>query len=199
MAQVSSRDDTIAFADEVLIARAQRGQMQAFGQLVVKYQDKLYNTALRLTGNQADALDLTQEAFSKAIENLSKFQGRSGFYTWLFRIAVNLAMTRRRVAARRRTYAQSDGPTQAEDLIDQMADSNVATAEQQALRQEQHQQVQTALSKLDENQRAILVLRDVEDFTYIQIAEILDIPINTVRSRLHRARMALREKLLRIL
>ena len=150
MAQVSSRDDTIAFADEVLIARAQRGQMQAFGQLVVKYQDKLYNTALRLTGNQADALDLTQEAFSKAIENLSKFQGRSGFYTWLFRIAVNLAMTRRRRAARRRTYAQSDGSTQAEDLIDQMADANVATAEQQALRQEQHQQVQTALSKLDE-------------------------------------------------
>ena len=98
--QVSSRDDTIAFADEVLIARVQRGQMQAFGQLVVKYQDKLYNTALRLTGNQADALDLTQEAFSKAIENLSKFQGRSGFYTWLFRIAVNLAMTRRRRAAR---------------------------------------------------------------------------------------------------
>lgn len=175
--------------DALVIERVKRGETAAFGELVRKYQDRIFNTCWRLCGNLEDAKDLTQDAFLKALEGLSGFRYQSAFYTWLFRVAVNLALSHRRGSQRRKAVALDDaGGGQAAELMRRAADHE-EPGEQAALN---HKLVR-ALDSLDEDQRAVLVLRDVEGFDYNQIADILDVPQGTVKSRLFRARMAMRD------
>jgi RNA polymerase sigma-70 factor (ECF subfamily) len=163
---------------------------------VRKYQDRLFNTCWRICGHLEDARDLTQEAFLKAFENLDRFQRKSGFYTWLFRVAVNLALSHRRTGGRRRTTSldqvSAAGGSQADGLARRVRsekDDDPANATGEA---ELHGAVVRALQELDDDHRAVVVLRDIEGFDYQQIGVILDLPPGTVKSRLHRARMALR-------
>lgn len=185
----------VSLEDAELIEEVRAGHTEAFGVLVRKYQDRVFNVCWRICGHLEDARDLTQEAFLKAYEHLDDFRHQSGFYTWIFRVAVNLALSHRRQAARRRvvSYHQTtDGSgTQVEELAKRVAQTSepdpaavVSGAELQA-------RVVRALQGLDDDQRAVVVLRDVEGFDYQTISEVLDIPPGTVRSRLHRARMAL--------
>lgn len=182
-------------SDAELVQRAQRGVPAAFAELVSRYQDRVFNTCYRMCHNHADAADLTQSTFLKALEALPGFRGRSSFFTWLFRIAVNLTLSHRRAQGRRATLSLSRaaGDGQApEAVIAADQDREVSRpAEQRELRQ----QVEWALAQLDEAFRAAVVLKDIEDMDYASIAEILQVPVGTVKSRIHRGRLMLRELL----
>jgi RNA polymerase sigma-70 factor (ECF subfamily) len=184
--------------DAALLKRCREGEMMAFGSLVRKYQDRLYNGLLRMCRNRDDAEELCQEAFVKALENLGTFRQDAGFYTWLFRIGMNLTITRRRRAGRVRFHsldgAGGDGndPPHRQDLLPDRREPEPA---ERAVQADTNRQVMDALAELPEEFRAAVVLRDVEGMDYEQISRVLELPVGTVKSRLYRGRCMLREKL----
>jgi len=187
-----------------LLRKAQRGQREAFGQLVLLYQDRLYNAVLRLVGDREEARELTQEAFTRGFMKLDSFRGDASPYTWLFRIAVNLAISQLRKIKRHRTFSLDAGSNgngrhstddQASSLVDRLASQNTARPSETIEDREQGEQVMAALGRLDAEYRAVLVMRDIEGFDYQQMAEVLDLPLGTLKSRLFRARLALRDEL----
>jgi len=170
-----------------LISAARAGDRESFGYLVLKYQDRLVNALYHLVGNLPEAEDVAQEAFVQAFLKLSSFKGQSHFYTWLFRIARNQAVSRFR---RTRKTSSLDGGETSAALM-----ANEASPDQRMLQDEAVARVQLALSRLSEEHRAILVLRELDDMDYDAIAEALELPVGTVRSRLHRARLQLKSEL----
>ena len=180
-------------ADQELVARVIGGEGAAFATIVERYQDRLHNTVLRLVGSAEDARDLVQDTFVKAYENLGGFRGGSSLYTWLFRIAVNTSLSHRRKKkwTRPLSAADDDDPPAAEGL----ADPHAADPAAPLMAAETETLVQQALGSLDEEHRTVIVLRDIEQCDYHQMAEILEVPAGTVKSRLHRARLMLRDKL----
>jgi RNA polymerase sigma-70 factor, ECF subfamily len=179
--------------DAQLIDQTLAGQAAAFGQLVQKHQDRLFNTVAHLVGNTEDAKDIVQDVFVQAFVKLESFQRSSSFYTWLYRIAFNMSMSSRRKIRPTASveYTKQTSGVEPIDPLDGPAE--------QAERHERCQQVQQAIAELSEEHRAILVLREIEGFCYESIAEILDLPVGTVRSRLHRARLQCREQLKSVL
>ena len=176
--------------DIALIERAQRGDRDAVNQLVTKYQARAYQYAYRLTGNQDDASDLVAEAFVRVYTALPRFRKDSQFTTWLFRIVTNCFLDAKKKAARKPTDQLEDA------WVD--ADANSTIVEQESPieaseRAEREQIMQQAIEKLPEYQRAMIVMFHVENLSYEDIAATLDLPIGTVKSRLNRARLALRE------
>jgi RNA polymerase sigma-70 factor (ECF subfamily) len=179
--------------DAQLIAETLQGHSTAFGQLVRKYQDRLYNTVVHVVGGSDEALDVVQEAFVQAFVKLESFQQSSAFYTWLYRIAFNVAASHRR---RRKTTVSVE---HARELTgDEPIDQRMGPEEQLEL-QERCRQIRDALAVLSEEHRSVLVLREIDGCCYETIAELLDLPIGTVRSRLHRARLQLRDQLREVL
>ena len=177
--------------DERWVKECREGAVAAFDRLTLKYQDRVYTLAYRLTGSAEDALEVAQDAFLKAFRSLSGFQGASHFYTWLYRIVVNTAMSwRRSRASRPRPLSLGDGESGA--VAVESAAPGPAEAAQSA---ELARLVEEAIAGLDAEHRAILVLREVEGKDYDEIACILDCPRGTVKSRLHRARRLLRDAL----
>lgn len=174
--------------DAQLIDQALNGRSDAFGQLVLKYQDRLFNSLFHVVGHAEDARDIVQEAFVQAFLKLETFQHRSAFYTWLYRIAFNVAVTHRR---RRRPTVSMDGLRQ--NNLEPADDDHDPTESLE--RKERCQQVRRAIAQLPDEYRAVLVLREIDGCCYESIADILDLPLGTVRSRLHRARLQLRETL----
>jgi RNA polymerase sigma-70 factor (ECF subfamily) len=177
--------------DATLIERSRAGEPDAYGELVVRYQDRLYNTLLRVCGESEEARDVTQEAFVQAFVKLDSFRGNSAFYTWLYRIAFNTAISRRR---RRKPTSSLDEAREAAGVEPVDPD---ARPEANLEREEQAIQVRAALATLSEEHRSVLVLREIDGRDYETIGEMLDIPVGTVRSRLHRARMQLKEEMLK--
>ena len=175
--------------DAELVRAAVAGDKGAFGTLVLRYQDRLYNTLVRVLGSFEDARDVTQDAFVQAFVKLESFRAASKFYTWLYRIAMNLALSRRR---RRKAMVSID---QAKHDVGAEPEDSGPSPEERMIDAQRVQIVQAALSQLGEQQRQILVLREMEDCSYETIAEILELPIGTVRSRLFRARLQLKDKL----
>jgi len=179
--------------DAQLIEETLAGRSAAFGQLVTKYQDRLYNTLVHVTGNAEDARDAAQEAFIQAFTKLDTFQQNAAFYTWLYRIAFNVAISHRR---RRRPTASVDRARETSGL-EPMDPAEAPT--ERLEREERVRQVHEAIAELSEEHREVLVLREIDGFCYDTIARILELPIGTVRSRLHRARLQLREQLKEVL
>lgn len=185
--------------EAVLVESARSGDMNAFSRLVTQYQDRVLNTCWRISGRLEDAEDLAQETFLKAMEAIGNFRRQSCFYTWLFRIAVNVSISHRRRKGRmpRLSLHRDDGSG---EWPDPPADSSRAPDPSARLTgQEVQALVQEGLESLDDDHRAVIVLRDMEGFDYRQISEILQVPEGTVRSRLHRGRMELRERLKKVL
>ena len=188
--------------DVALLHKAQRGDRGAYGQIVLLYQDRLYNAVLRLVGDREEARELTQEAFTRGLMKLDTFRGDASPYTWLFRIAVNLAISQLRKLQRVRTFSL-DRPNpngqgrddQAAGLVDRVARDKGELPSQRIERRERDEAVLAALGRLDADYRAVLVMRDIEAFDYQQMADILDLPLGTLKSRLFRARLALRDEL----
>jgi RNA polymerase sigma-70 factor, ECF subfamily len=175
--------------DGQLIRAACQGESAAYGVLVRKYQARLCTSLNHICGSLDDAEDVAQEAFVQAYVKLRTFAGGSSFYTWLYRIAVNAAISRRR---RRRERTSVD--SQRDELGLEPLDHG-ERADERLLREERAVQVQWALGQLSDEHRTILVLREVDDCDYDEIAQILELPVGTVRSRLHRARLQLKEQL----
>ena len=187
----------LAFEDAALLERCRRGEMAAFGSLVTKYQDRVFNAILRMCGNRDDAEELCQETFVRALEKLGSFRQASGLYTWLFRIAMNLTISRRRRSTRVKFHsldaAGFDGESgQPRNVLPDPRQSSPLEAVAKA---DADRQVLKALEELDEEFRVAVVLRDVEGMNYEQIAQVLEIPVGTVKSRLYRARSVLQRKL----
>lgn len=175
--------------DVQLIDEALTGDPVSFEVLVRKYQNRLFNTIYHVVGSREEAEDVVQEAFVQAYLKLESFKRNSAFYTWLYRIAFNTAISHRR---RKRPEVSVEAVRDA--LGDEPMDADEGPGEH-LLRQERAKQVHSALSALTEEHRAILVLREMEGLCYERIAEVLDLPVGTVRSRLHRARMQMRHQL----
>lgn len=190
---------TIVFEDAALVDRSRKGDMQAFGSLVAKYQDRIYNLVLRMCGRPSDAEELAQETFLKALERISQFRGTSQFYTWLFRIAANLTISHRRRVGRVKfqslTGSEEFEESQAAALTAAMAQRREPAPETHAMSAETNRRVMQALEELDDEFRLVVLLRDVEDMDYSEIAQVLGLPSGTVKSRLHRARCILKERL----
>jgi RNA polymerase sigma-70 factor (ECF subfamily) len=175
--------------DADLITETLAGNRAAFGALVRRHQGRLFNTLVHVVGSREDAEDIAQEAFVQAFMKLGSFRGHSAFYTWLYRIAFNVAVSRRR-----RKRAEVSMEVHRERTGFEPAETG-EEPEERLQREEQLEQVRGAIGRLTDEHRAMIVLRDIEGCRYEMIAEILELPVGTVRSRLHRARLQLREAL----
>ncbi|MBT4864820.1 MAG: sigma-70 family RNA polymerase sigma factor [Planctomycetaceae bacterium] len=178
--------------DTELIKACLAGKTDAFGQLVVRHQDRLYNTLAKVLGSADDARDVSQQAFVHAFQKLHTFRGNSAFYSWLFRIAMNAAISEKRKTRRMTASVDLAREQSGEEPTDFHPDSQPSHAIELSERQ---QMVQTALAELSEEFRTVLVLKEMEGLKYEEIAEIVGCPVGTVRSRIHRARSEMREKL----
>jgi len=188
----------INIADGVLVEQCRQGDSEATERLILKYQNRIYNAILRICANPDDAAELTQDTFVKVIENIDKFRGRSSFYTWAFRIGVNLTLNycqrKVRIGFRSLDAEDNEDNGQAKQVLKEfLADDSSPNPAVVAANKELSEIVVDALMKLREEQRVVVVLRDIEGMNYAQIAEVLDIELGTVRSRLSRARSNLRE------
>ena len=181
---------------------ARHGRKSAYGTIVRLYHDRIYNAVYRLVRHHDDAAELTQDAFAKGFEKLDEFRGDSGPYTWLFRIAVNGALSSLRKGKRRKTLSldQSDvggwktSYGDSRKPADRVADAGYTPDEAAELNENQIA-VLEALGRVGNEQRALLVMRDLEGFDYEQMADVFGVPLGTLKSRLFRARAALREQL----
>jgi RNA polymerase sigma-70 factor (ECF subfamily) len=184
--------------DAILVRQSQHGDSGAMGRLITKYQDRIYNAILKICGNRDDAAELTQETFVKFIEKVKTFEGKSAFYTWLFRIAVNLTYNycKRRAKVVMQSLEAAAGPEFDGARLQLgmfLADEGSVDPAIVAQNREVGEILAGALGKLDEQQRTVVVLRDIEGMSYAEIAETLEIELGTVKSRLSRARANLRE------
>jgi len=198
--EVYLRAASINIDDSVLVQQSQAGDTPSMERLILKYQHRIYNVILKICGNADDAAELTQETFVKVIESIEKFKGRSSFYTWLFRIAVNLTLNHCQRSARTATRSldaeemDSEGDT-GQLLKDVLSDDRAVDPAVLAQSHELCELAKRSLLELEEPQRAVVILRDIEGMDYAQIADVLNIELGTVRSRLSRARSHLREVL----
>ena len=181
--------------DRQLVARAQRGDKQAFELLVEKYQRKLARLLSRFIRDPAEVEDVTQEAFIKAYRALPAFRGDSAFYTWLYRIGINtaknylMAMGRRAPTSTEVEADEAEGFEEGEQLRD------INTPESMLLSNEIAQTVNATIEQLPEELRTAIQMREIEGMSYEDIAKAMDCPIGTVRSRIFRAREAIAEQL----
>lgn len=175
-----------------LILRCQEKDSAAMGTLIVQYQHWVYNIAYGLLGHREDAQDTTQDVFLSVWQNIHKFQFRSRFSTWLYKIVKNKCLNVIDQKKRRKTDPMEIDDTQP------WVPLNTVTPEQEVLRNEQTEILHAALGRLKESYRTILILRELRELSYEEIAEILNCTLGRVKSRLHEARKALRQELERI-
>ena len=185
-------------SDEQLVTRVLEGDAEVFETLVLRYQDRIYNLLRRMSGSDSDAEDLTQEAFLKAYKALSSFRHGSQFFTWLYRIAVNTALSRGRQSSRRNEVmgASLDAPIKGSEdgggsMGDRLADPTSADPSAGMEQDQIRKRVQEGLAQLDPEYRSVILLRDMEGMDYEQIMETLGLSRPALKSRLHRARAEL--------
>jgi RNA polymerase sigma-70 factor (ECF subfamily) len=185
-------DGSPSTGDHDLVQRVQAGDSAAFRALFDKYHSRAFAVAMGVVKNQDDALDAVQEAFVKVHKNIDKFQGSSSFYTWLYRIVMNVSIDHVRKKSRRKSLdfderTLHEGIEVAGDgaLMPNIADANPGRA---ALRRELGTAIQAALAELPEHHRAVIVLREIEGMSYEEMAEALEVPKGTIMSRLFHAR-----------
>ncbi|RME82305.1 MAG: sigma-70 family RNA polymerase sigma factor, partial [Planctomycetota bacterium] len=192
--QTSEKENILKEKVNLWVQKAKKGDREAFDQLVLLYQDRLYHTLFKIVKNEEDALDLSQEAFVRAFFKLSSFEENSSFYTWLFRIGVNLALTfirkdkKHQVLSLMQLQPSEDRPWEEEGYREKEPSASLEE-------QEISNKVDMALSGLSEEFRIPLILKEFEGLKYEEIGEILQIPRGTVKSRIFRAREYLKEKL----
>jgi RNA polymerase sigma-70 factor (ECF subfamily) len=186
-----------SFDEAALVAKAQAGDAQAFTDLVNQYERKIYRLAKHITQNDEDAEDVLQETFLKAYEHLSGFQGNSKFYTWIVRIAVNEALMKLRKRKSDKTVPLDEPVDTGEEMVQREIAVWEDNPEQRYGREELQQILDRAVETLKPDFRTVFILRDIEELSTEETAETLGISVPAVKSRLLRARLALREKLTR--
>jgi RNA polymerase sigma-70 factor (ECF subfamily) len=187
--------------DQALVERAVQGDQKAFRQLVERYQRKVYTIAFGVVRNPDTALDITQDAFVRVHKNLATFKGDSSFYTWIYRIVLNLCIDRKRRQARQAEVDYDDGISHGDGFTDgpTLASTGIDNPAQAAHRKELVEHMDRALATLSEEHKAILLMREVDGLSYEELAETLDIPKGTVMSRLFHARKNFQKSLTRYL
>lgn len=190
-----SGGSTVEASESALIERWRDGDQRAFEDLVGRYEKKVYNLAYRMSGNADDASDLAQEAFVRVYTALPSFRGQSSFATWLYRIATNVCLDELRRRGRQPVLSL-DQPVAMDEgqVVRQTVDPSTGPLEELE-RGEVQAAVQRGISSLQPEHRAVIVLRDLQGLSYDEIAEALECSLGTVKSRLNRARLALRERL----
>ena len=181
-----------------LIRRLQARDTQAFEQLIEDHQSRIYNLIFRMLGNHEEAEDLLQEVFITVFKKIDGFRGESSLSTWIYRIATNHCINRKKYLTRRKHYSKSSYGDLSEREQSESGGGlteNLPRPDEMAEGKQMEQAIQQAISTLDDEYRVVLILRDVQNLSYDEIEQILDVPAGTVKSRLHRARMALKEKL----
>lgn len=182
------------FTDAQLVRRVQKGDKGAFDLLVLKYQHKIVNLVMRYVRDPDQALDISQEAFLKAYRALPRFRGESAFYTWLYRISVNTA--KNYLAAQRRRPMDVELDLQNPEQYDLHAKlRETDTPEGVTLSQELYETVERAINGLPDDLRTAIILRELDGMSYEEIAQTMDCPVGTVRSRIFRARDAIGKKI----
>lgn len=184
--------------DRRLISEALAGRTASFGRLVLRYQDRLFHVANRVVDNPDDALDVVQDTFVSAYQSLASFKGDAEFFTWLYRIAFNTAISAKR--RKRPTISLDAGRVGSSGKSDETGidpeDRAADVAPDAAMeRSEDERLLAAAIAKLSQEHRAVLLMKDIDGLKYEDIAEAMRVPIGTVRSRLHRARLELRNLL----
>ena len=177
-------------SDLELVRRVQRGERGAFDLLVLRYQHKVVKLVARLLRDPAEAEDVAQEAFVKAYRAIGSFRGDSAFYTWLYRIAVNTARNTMASRQRRPVDYEADLSESQQSAVESRM-RHLDTPEAAALTDEIHRTVNRAVEELPEDLRTAIILREIEGLSYEEIAEAMDCPVGTVRSRIFRAREAI--------
>ena len=183
------------FDERSLIRQCQKGDMQAFRHLVERYEDRIYGLACSMLGDSEVAKDAAQEAFIRVYKALGKFEGRSSFYTYLYRIATNVCLTFAQREQRRPDRVSLEGMQEVNEMtLDRFwgTDKPQNDIERLGLREE----IEKVLDHLSPDHRAVVVLKDIEDLSQEEIADVLDVSIGTVKSRLSRARARLRDLLM---
>jgi RNA polymerase sigma-70 factor, ECF subfamily len=191
--------------EQAMLVKARRGDQQAMGELLLAYQDRLYNVCLRMVSHPDDAAEVCQDVLVKVIQGISKFRGDSGLGTWMTRIAMNQSISHLRRRRVRRTvsldqsFGSGNGPDdQATALRNQIEDQREPGPDQCVQDSEMLERLHLALANLDTDFRAVLVLRDIDQQDYATIGKTLEVPVGTVKSRLFRARLALRKEMDRL-
>ena len=175
-------------SDAACVRRLQRGDINAFEVLVRRHEKAIFNLVYRMLGDYDDAAEISQEVFLSAYRAIGQFRGEANFSTWLYRIAVNHASTRRKSTnSRQKRLVPLDGG----EMIDEAQIGPSETLEKKELRE----RVQRALNELEPEDATVILLRDLQDIPYEEVARMLEIPVGTVKSRLHRARQALKARL----
>jgi RNA polymerase sigma-70 factor, ECF subfamily len=197
MSTIQTKLSGPATEEQVLVQAAKNGDVQAFEELVRRYDRNVFRIAQHITHNREDAEDVVQDAFLKAYENLNQFQGQSKFYTWLVRIAVNEALMKlRRLRPGRTVSLDEDVKTEDDSLPREVADWS-PNPEQQYTQAELREILTRTIQGLPPSFRTVFVLRDVEGLSTEETAEALELSVPAVKSRLLRARLQLRERLTR--
>jgi RNA polymerase sigma-70 factor (ECF subfamily) len=184
-----------AESDETLAEQARHGSRAAFGVLVERYQGRVYRLGMRMTHNRWDSEEIAQETFLRAHRSIAFFRGESRFGTWLYRIALNEALMRRRAAARRPTQSIEDLLPHLPETMHGRVGSEPEYVDALVARRQLVDRVHAALASLDDAHKAALVLRDLEELSAEDAAEVLGVSADVVRQRAHRARLKLRELL----
>lgn len=198
---VSADEKMTPLKERILVRRLRDHDERAFSEFVRAYQNQIYNLVFRMLSNREEAEDVAQEVFITVFKNIASFRGDCRLSTWIYRIATNHCRNRikylsRRRAQEHREYQDEMAKLQPKDgMASQPTAGMVARPDQMAEGKQMEKLVQTAIAALDEEHREVIVLRDIKNLTYQEICEITGLPEGTVKSRLHRARLALKEKL----
>lgn len=178
-----------------LIEKSQQGDIESFELLIKEYQKLAFNIAYRMLGNTEDAADATQDAMIKVYKSINSFKGNSSFSTWLYRIVTNTCLDELRKRKKDKTLSYDRGIETEEGTLEREIPDTRNIPEEVAERKEQLQDLVEAINRLPEQHKTVIVLRDIKGFSYEQIAEILDCSQGTIKSRISRARMALKENM----
>ncbi len=181
--------------DRDLIERSRGGDVAAFDLLVRRYEKQVYSTAYRLTGSYDDASDIAQEAFLRAWNNLRSFRGDAAFSTWIFRIATNIFLDERKRARSRPQRSLEDVMALEENMVTRQFEDTGPSPQDRIEMRERQEVLERAILSLPEAQRVMVVLYHTQERSYEEIAEIMNLPMGTVKSRLNRARLALKNRL----
>ncbi len=195
LAATSTIKEARADSDFAYVKRVQEGDVGAFDQLILKYRERLFSIIYNLTSNREDAADLTQDAFIKAFRSINSFKGKSSFFTWLYRIAINGALTHLKRNRMRRffSFETINEEMAATDIVEALA---VRTnSDKSALLGELQEKLNEALHKLSPKHRTVVVLFEIEELSHQEISEIMQCSVGTVRSRLHYAKQQLQSYL----
>lgn len=180
-------------SEKYLLKRSKDGDIQAFEQLIENYQTKVFNIALRIIGNYDDANDLAQEVFLRVYKSIKSFKGESSFSTWIYKITKNVCLDEIRKRRNKNVISLDEEIKLNSGEVTRQVESSDDTPDVALEKSEMKDLINKAISELSDEHRVVIVLRDIQGFSYEEIAKIIDCPEGTVKSRINRARKALKK------